>query len=557
MQLHVKVAYLKALRINSPQIEGIIKYRTSDQFADINASEFSEAQLDALYKMAADDAETKVAGARGLCTKITSYRNIRANPTGKKIGRLEVLSAALHTYIETAPNKWLFKTEADGHATPYFVESIAYEKGDVRRGSQASVRLKLAAITRGQDDGRPLTFYQADLGATASEILNSKGYYLETPEAVAQYWQDIELYKKWCGLTGKQFTAIGTAFPQNYYSYGEIAMERDGRPSKVVMDDATDDAEQTRSREATATASTTFWGRQKPKNDEDTATDEDDDEGSSVAKPVHPYVKAFDLQRHEYVQIHVRNLAEYKYDKTAATKLVLDSNTKDLITILVRGSAEVMEDIIAGKTGGTIVLCSGPPGCGKTLTAEVYTEAAKRPLYLVQCSQLGTDEESLERRLGEVLERATRWRAILLIDEADVYVHSRGEDIQQNAIVGVFLRLLEYYNGILFMTTNRATVIDDAILSRATAWLKYDYPSRSELKEIWQVLAAQYDMAIPDQTIHDLCIEFSKISGRNVKNMLKLARMLANNSNRKIDLDLFKYVSRFLDLRLAQGDRGD
>src|SRR6185295_19284784 len=104
--------------------------------------------------------------------------------------------------------------------------------------------------------------------------------------------------------------------------------------------------------------------------------------------------------------------------------------------------------IVAGKTGGTIVFCTGEPGTGKTLTGEVFSEVIKRPLYVVQCSQLGTDEEELEKQLKKVLRRAQRWGAILLIDEADVYVRERGDDIQQNAIVGVFLRVLEYYRGI-------------------------------------------------------------------------------------------------------------
>jgi MoxR-like ATPase len=38
----------------------------------------------------------------------------------------------------------------------------------------------------------------------------------------------------------------------------------------------------------------------------------------------------------------------------------------------------LMDDIVAGKSGGTTVLCAGPPGVGKTLTAEVYSEIIRR-----------------------------------------------------------------------------------------------------------------------------------------------------------------------------------
>jgi len=270
-----------------------------------------------------------------------------------------------------------------------------------------------------------------------------------------------------------------------------------------------------------------------------------------VVTPVHPYIKVFDLGRHHFVLTHVRNLTLYVYDETAASKLVLDERTKSLITILVEGSSEVMEDIVKGKTGGTIVIATGPPGTGKTLTAEVFAEEIQKPLYVVQCSQLGTDEEKVENQLQKVLARASRWSAILLIDEADVYVHARGSDIQQNAIVGVFLRVLEHYRGVLFLTSNRSTVIDDAIMSRATAWIRYEYPTREQLAAIWDVLSKQYEMPMNGGTIRGLVNDFPKISGRNVKNLLKLGRMLHKRDPKKnkIDAELFQYVSNFLDLK--------
>ena len=44
--------------------------------------------------------------------------------------------------------------------------------------------------------------------------------------------------------------------------------------------------------------------------------------------------------------------------------------------------------------------------------------------------------------------RAQRWGAVMLIDEADVYIKRRDDDITMNAVVGVFLRVLEYFNGL-------------------------------------------------------------------------------------------------------------
>lgn len=50
----------------------------------------------------------------------------------------------------------------------------------------------------------------------------------------------------------------------------------------------------------------------------------------------------------------------------------------------------------------------------------------------------------------------------------------------------VFLRSLEYYEGILFLTTNRVKTIDEAIASRIHLPLRYADLSQSAQKEVWQ-----------------------------------------------------------------------
>lgn len=550
MNLHIRVKYLKDFK-NDPVIQRAVSYRSDDQFVDLDADKFTVEQLDAIYECASKDG--KESGARGLCQKISAYKNVRANPSGSKIGKLEPFATALRAYIEPSPNKWLFSDESDGFAIPYFISHIAYHKADPGRGRQACVIVRLEAVTRGTSDGASLSIGMGDLGKTVPEILAAEGYYLETEAAVAAYWEDIELYKKYAPMTGAQFRAVGTGYPESYSSYDDIAMEREGMPATIVIDDGDEEEERSssRDREDSTTADNKFWKR-------DRDDDDDEESGDVVVKPVHPYIKVFDLGRHHFVLIHVRNLTPYVFDDTAAAKLVLDEQTKSLITILVEGSSEVMEDIIKGKTGGTIVIATGPPGTGKTLTAEVFAEEIQKPLYVVQCSQLGTDEEKVEAQLEKVLARASRWRAILLIDEADVYVHTRGSDIQQNAIVGVFLRVLEHYRGVLFLTSNRSTVIDDAIMSRATAWIRYTLPTREQLAEIWGVLSKQYGMPMSEATVRSLIHEFPKISGRNVKNLLKLGRMLYRRDPKKnkVGLELFQYVSNFLDLKTSDGEEG-
>jgi SpoVK/Ycf46/Vps4 family AAA+-type ATPase len=211
-----------------------------------------------------------------------------------------------------------------------------------------------------------------------------------------------------------------------------------------------------------------------------------------------------------------------------------------------------MEDIVKGKTGGVVILATGYPGTGKTLTAEIYAESLQKPLYVVQCSQLGTDEESIENKLKRVLGRASRWGAVLLIDEADVYIRERSSDIQQNAIVGVFLRLLERYRGVLFLTSNRATIIDDAIISRVSAHIKYELPNKEDLASIWKVLSEQYKVDMDKKLISEIVAKLPVVSGRDVKNMLRLVNMmLVKQGNNKPSLETILNASKYLDLSSA------
>jgi hypothetical protein len=75
---------------------------------------------------------------------------------------------------------------------------------------------------------------------------------------------------------------------------------------------------------------------------------------------------------------------------------------------------------------------------------------------LFRAGDIGVTGTEVEQNLNKFFKWAQDWRAILLLDEADVYLASRKNmDIERNSVVSVFLRALEYYGGILFITTNR------------------------------------------------------------------------------------------------------
>ena len=164
------------------------------------------------------------------------------------------------------------------------------------------------------------------------------------------------------------------------------------------------------------------------------------------------------------------------------------------------------------------------------MTAEAIAEMLHKPLYVVSMGELGTSPEALEDRLSDILDLCVPWKALVLIDEAEMLLERRTKnDIVRNAMVCVMLRLLEYYKGILFLTTNRVESLDPAFQSRVTCALRYDTLTQESRKEIWINLMTRMDIKMDDINIDELAKV--DINGRQIKNTLQLAVALAQHDN--------------------------
>ncbi|KAL7933939.1 hypothetical protein V8C35DRAFT_302826 [Trichoderma chlorosporum] len=178
-----------------------------------------------------------------------------------------------------------------------------------------------------------------------------------------------------------------------------------------------------------------------------------------------------------------RNINDKTKPKTAFDRLVIEKEHRSMIVSLVaqhfrdkKSSSKQQQqfDIVKGKGKGLILLLHGAPGVGKTSTAEGIAELFKKPLFQITCGDLGTTAAEVEKALETNFALANRWDCVLLLDEADVFLAERTkEDFVRNGLVAVFLRVMEYYAGILFLTTNRVGDFDEAFTSRIHISLYY------------------------------------------------------------------------------------
>ncbi|KAJ7606849.1 P-loop containing nucleoside triphosphate hydrolase protein [Roridomyces roridus] len=183
-------------------------------------------------------------------------------------------------------------------------------------------------------------------------------------------------------------------------------------------------------------------------------------------------------------------LEDIAWSEEAFQELVLGPKQKKLIHSLFKSHsarAAVFDDIVKGKGKGLIGLFCGSPGTGKTLTAEALAEMTHRPLYSVSAGELGTEPKELDEKLTLILEIAQTWNAVLLLDESEVFLQRRSSgDVTRNALVSIFLRQLEYYQGIMILTTNLIEQCDDAFESRIHFSIRYPDLGVDSRKEIWQ-----------------------------------------------------------------------
>ena len=238
-----------------------------------------------------------------------------------------------------------------------------------------------------------------------------------------------------------------------------------------------------------------------------------------------PLVRVFSFDTKGYVYADIDDLEIYDYDATAIERLFLPPRMKDVLAKLFSTPTDLLfGDVVRGKHGGIVILASGNPGVGKTLTAEVYAEIAQRPLYVLEFGEMGTTVQAIEQHLQLVFARVVRWQAVLQFDECEIFLAQRGDGLERSAIVGIFLRMLDYYEGLLFLTTNRPDTLDYAIRSRVMLRLEYPDLDATTRAGIWRTMFDLAGLRLLDGSFDTLAEPV--INGRQIRNLVRLARIL-------------------------------
>jgi SpoVK/Ycf46/Vps4 family AAA+-type ATPase len=149
--------------------------------------------------------------------------------------------------------------------------------------------------------------------------------------------------------------------------------------------------------------------------------------------------------------------------------------------------------------------------------------------------------------LRRIFQLATHWKALLLFDEADVFLEARSlTDVRRNSLVSTLLRILEYYEGIplafpmflqktnrllgiLFLTSNRVKTFDEAFQSRIHFAVQFSILTEQQRKKIWEMwFKKASDKLDPSFEWQEYLEEEGrlvkeKLNGRQIRNVFRSA----------------------------------
>lgn len=229
----------------------------------------------------------------------------------------------------------------------------------------------------------------------------------------------------------------------------------------------------------------------------------------------------------------------------ALCDLAVDESTREELEALAarcRWREELASQSVAVSDGsvGVRALFGGPSGSGKTLAARLLASELGKELYRVDLAAtvnkyLGETEKSLNR----VLNAAEELDVVLLLDEGDALMASRTDvgssnDRYANLETNFLLQRIEFFEGILLVTTNAADRIDRAFARRMDVVVNFRAPDAWRRFEILKLHLASD--ALDDSWLEDAATRCA-LSGGQLRNVVTHARLLALQSGRALAED--------------------
>jgi len=179
---------------------------------------------------------------------------------------------------------------------------------------------------------------------------------------------------------------------------------------------------------------------------------------------------------------------------------------------------------------GLVALLSGSPGTGKTLCAEILGAELGLELHMVSVPNIVSKwVGETSKNMRDVFAEARSKNALLVFDEADALFGKRvtverGQDQMQNMDINTLLQELERYDGVVLMTTNLASNMDDAFSRRILFKIEFDEPKPEQRELIWRrLIPADMPLCAQDPVDFEALAHDFDLTGGRIKNAVMRA----------------------------------
>ncbi|TFB01901.1 hypothetical protein CCMA1212_006345 [Trichoderma ghanense] len=254
-------------------------------------------------------------------------------------------------------------------------------------------------------------------------------------------------------------------------------------------------------------------------------------------------VMGYGLRQKRWEDVDVDRIREIAWNKHAFSHLGAETETQELTRAVITSHIYSQTDAGEVQSGdkGLTMLLRGEPGTGKTFTVERAAECLERPLYVVACSEVGTQPEDVEKRLEETFYLAKTWGCILLLAETEVFLEEQTlSTVAQDARVSALLRAVEGFGGVLIMESHRLQVTGEVFRSHIQLVLHYEPLTEPQRAQIWRNMFNNFKLLGKDDMDFDDIDGYVdelanwRMDGHQMQNVMTRARQLAQFQGRKM-----------------------